>query len=90
MATPALVLPANNQPLVDANGLLTVPGRAALQNAINSLQAQINALTADSPSITTPSLIGLQDAANDAAAAAAGVPVDGVYRNGSVLMIRVT
>lgn len=30
------------------------------------------------------------NAANDAAAAAAGVPVGGVYRNGSVLMIRVT
>jgi hypothetical protein len=27
--------------------------------------------------------------ANDAAAAAAGVPIDGVYRNGSVLMVRV-
>jgi hypothetical protein len=30
------------------------------------------------------------NAANDAAAAAAGVPVRGVYRNGSVLMVRVT
>ena len=28
--------------------------------------------------------------ANDAAAAAAGVPIDGLYRNGSVLMVRVT
>jgi hypothetical protein len=28
--------------------------------------------------------------ANDAAAAAGGVPVGGVYRNGSVLQIRVT
>jgi len=27
--------------------------------------------------------------ANDAAAAAGGVPVTGVYRNGSVLMVRV-
>lgn len=27
--------------------------------------------------------------ANDAAAAAGGVPVNGIYRNGSVLMVRV-
>ena len=30
------------------------------------------------------------NAANDAAAATAGVPVKGVYRNGSPLMVRVT
>jgi hypothetical protein len=35
------------------------------------------------------STTNLQNAANDAAAAAAGVPVGGLYRNGSVLMIRV-
>lgn len=33
---------------------------------------------------------GLGNYANDAAAAAAGVPIDGLYRNGSVLMVRVT
>jgi len=32
---------------------------------------------------------GLVNAANDAAAAAAGVPIAGMYRNGSVLMVRV-
>lgn len=31
----------------------------------------------------------LSDYANDAAAAAGGVPVGGVYRNGSVLQVRV-
>jgi hypothetical protein len=31
----------------------------------------------------------LPTAANDAAAATAGVPVGGTYRNGSVLMVRV-
>jgi hypothetical protein len=31
----------------------------------------------------------LVNAANDAAAAAAGVPISGAYRNGSVLMVRV-
>lgn len=32
----------------------------------------------------------LTNAVNDAAAATAGVPVNGMYRNGSVLMVRVT
>ena len=32
---------------------------------------------------------GLPDAANDAAAAALGVPVGGQYRSGSILMVRV-
>lgn len=32
----------------------------------------------------------LTDAVNDAAAAAAGVPIGAFYRNGSVVMIRVT
>ena len=40
--------------------------------------------------LTTPLIDGLVNAANDAAAAAAGVPVKGLYRNGSVLMVRVT
>lgn len=31
----------------------------------------------------------LVNAANDAAAAVAGVPIQGMYRNGSVLMVRV-
>lgn len=33
---------------------------------------------------------GIPNYANDAAAAAGGVPVSGIYRNGSVLMIRVS
>ncbi len=33
---------------------------------------------------------GLGNYANDAAAAAGGVPIEGLYRNGSVLMVRVT
>jgi hypothetical protein len=35
------------------------------------------------------SVTDLQNAANDGAAAAAGVKVGGLYRNGSVLMVRV-
>lgn len=32
----------------------------------------------------------LEDAVDDAAAATAGVPVGGMYRNGSVIMVRIT
>ena len=35
-------------------------------------------------------LSSLVNAVNDVAAAAAGVKIDGLYRNGSVLMIRVS
>lgn len=38
--------------------------------------------------LAAPRLTGLVNAANDAAASAGGVPVDGIYRNGSVLMVR--
>ena len=37
-----------------------------------------------------PSLSGIVDAADDAAAATAGVVVGGVYRTGSILKIRVS
>ena len=43
----------------------------------------------NSPTLTTPSLAGLTDAADDAAAAGAGVPVGQVYRTGSTLKVRV-
>ena len=39
------------------------------------------------PSTSTPP--GLVNAANDSAAAAAGVPHGGLYRNGNVVMIRI-
>lgn len=35
-------------------------------------------------------ITGIANAANDATAATAGVAVGGIYRNGSVLMVRVT
>lgn len=37
-----------------------------------------------------PPVAGLVNAANDGAAASGGVPVGGIYRNGSVLQIRVS
>jgi hypothetical protein len=33
--------------------------------------------------------LGLEDYADDAAAQSGGIPLNGIYRNGSVLMIRV-
>lgn len=39
--------------------------------------------------LATPKISGLGNYANDAAAAAGGVPVTGIYRNGSQLMVRV-
>jgi hypothetical protein len=45
--------------------------------------------TLSGKTLATPTLSGLSDYANDAAAAGGGVPVEGVYRNGSVVMVRV-
>jgi len=47
-------------------------------------------MVAGSVSATTFSATALVNAANDAAAATAGVPVNGFYRNGSAVMVRVT
>jgi hypothetical protein len=41
-------------------------------------------------SLTASKLMGSTSYASDAAAAAGGVPVDGIYRNGSQVMVRVT
>lgn len=54
-----------------------------------TLSMSIVPLTKASPEIDTPTFPGLVNAANDAAAAAAGVVLNGAYRNGSVLMVRV-
>ena len=65
-----------------------------LQTVVTALQALtvkvgdlIKQISVSAPPVNTA---GLVNAANDAAAAAAGVPVGGLYRNGSVLMVRVT
>lgn len=73
--TVALTLSANTTLTMPVSGTLaTVAGTETLQN--KTLQA--------------PSVSGLGNYANDAAAAAGGVPVGGVYRNASVLQVRVT
>lgn len=45
--------------------------------------------TLTNKTLSAPKLSGLIDAADDAAAATAGVPVGGVYRTGSALKVRV-
>lgn len=49
-----------------------------------------NAETLASKTLDAPKLSGLGNYADDTAAATGGVPVGGVYRNGSVLQVRVT
>lgn len=46
MPATALVLPPQPVPVVEAGGLVTLPWRSSLQNALNNLQAQITALAA--------------------------------------------
>jgi len=63
-------------------GYLTPAEGNAAYEPIGAVQA-----FKDAPALT---LANLQNVANDAAAAAAGVAVGALYRNGSVLMIRVS
>ena len=81
---------------VGGNGVLTIALSAGslASLALANTAVQPAALTPyaplASPTLTTPSLAGLGDYLTDAAAAIGGVPVGGVYRNGSILNIRVT
>lgn len=60
---------------------------AQLDRAIRSFFGDSNVTTA--AQIPVPMIGPLFNAANDAAAAAGGVPINGLYRNGSVVQIRV-
>lgn len=75
---------------VDDSGWTEISGATA-QAAFTSTDTEL-ALKAPlaSPTLATPSLSGLGNYADDTAAGAGGVPVGGVYRNGSALQIRVT
>lgn len=53
------------------------------------LATRANAETLENKTLKAPKASGLTNAADDTAAAAAGVPVGGVYRNGSALQVRV-
>lgn len=56
-------------------------GNANLDRWLNLLHKQVIA-----PVVTVGALVNYAD---DAAAAAAGVPINGLYRNGSAVMVRV-
>lgn len=78
-----MTLPAKNNfdpqfALTDGAGKPTQYGR----DYFSRLDALVTALT-------SAASVNLTNAANDAAAAAAGVPVGALYRNGSVLMARI-
>lgn len=68
----------------------TVTGPTNLALPISGILAtRAGVETLSNKTLAAPLVSGLGDYANDAAAAAGGVPVGGVYRNGSVLMVRV-
>jgi hypothetical protein len=55
-----------------------------------TLATRQNAETLSNKTLAAPKLSGLVNAADDTAAAAAGVPVGGVYHNGGALRFRLT
>lgn len=81
--------PRGNLPFVDRYGL---PLQAFYQ-WVATLDAAFRALAGASSQTNTagaPMLGSLVNAANDGAAAAAGVPINGLYRNGNAVQIRLT
>lgn len=70
--------------------LLTLAGNTAVAVPLTGVLAtQANIETLANKTLAAPSLTGLGDYADDAAAASGGVPVKGVYRTGSTLKVRV-
>lgn len=66
------------------------PGTATLILPVfGTLATTANQETFEQKTLAAPKLSGIVNAVDDAAAAAAGVPVGGVYRNGSAVMVRV-
>ena len=70
---------------------LVVTGATTLQlPSAGILATRTNAETFTNKTLAAPKLSGLTNAADDTAAAGAGVPVGGIYRDGSNLKVRVT
>lgn len=68
-------------PIGDSELFLPLTGTLATRENVETLQQK---------TLDAPKMSGLGNYLDDAAAAAGGIPVGGVYRNGSALMIRVT
>jgi hypothetical protein len=73
-------------PTVSSSGSITTFREAVFKVVMTATQAALD-LNPGGGLVITASALG--NYANDAAAAAGGVAVNGVYRNGSVLMVRV-
>lgn len=69
----------------------TAQGPTAIVLPLTGVLATLsNAETLSNKVLNSPRIIGLGNYADDTAAASGGVPVNGMYRNGSALMVRVT
>lgn len=73
--------------LVEQGGATLVDVNSTLQNVVTNL-SQVNKTMQNLPFNFGGA--ALANAANDGAAAALGVAIGQIYRNGSVLMVRVT
>jgi hypothetical protein len=91
-ATPGLVRLISN--VFSDNGWpveLVASGATSLGlPTVGILATRAGAETLSNKTLAEPKLSGLVDAADDAAAATAGVPVGGIYRTGSALKVRVS
>jgi hypothetical protein len=65
-------------------------GITLLLPAEGTLVSDVTPAILENKSLKAPTLQSIPNYANDAAAATGGVPVGGVYRNASVLQVRVT
>lgn len=87
-----MALFSSSQPALRARIIPRFPARVIAGNGVTITKLGLVytfAVNADI-SFTTLTLSNLTDAAGDAAAEVAGVGLGEVYRNGSVLMVRVT
>jgi hypothetical protein len=82
MAVKKFILPQSNFRWVNPDGTPSLVFLLYMQ----ALDQLVNALAGNS--VGAP--VQLTQAANDGAAAAAGVAVGGLYRNGSAVLVRVT
>lgn len=70
---------------------MTAQGPTAVVLPLGGVLATLgNIETLTNKTLASPKLEGLADYADDAAAATGGVPVGGLYRTGSAVMVRVT